>query len=144
MPAVLAEHLRDLPADREDGVQRADSASWKTIEISGPRISPPLLLGQLQDVGAAVADLAAGDEAGRGVENAHDRLRGHRLARAGLTEDGQRLALAEVEGHAVDRLGDPVAGAELDLQIVDLEQQTVLGFQMAAGVEDFDGSACSG
>ena len=31
----------------------------------------------------------------------------------------------EVERHAVDRLGDAVAGAELDVQVVDLEQRWV-------------------
>ena len=53
------------------------------------------------------------------------------LPEPGLAEDGQRLALVAGEGDAVDRLGHAVAGAELDVQVVDLEQQPVLGLPAA-------------
>jgi hypothetical protein len=33
-----------------------------------------------------------------------------------------RVSPVEVEAHAVDRLGDAVAGAELDVQVADVEQ----------------------
>ena len=42
----------------------------------------------------------------------------------------------KVERHAVDRLGDAVAGAELHLQLVDLEQQAVVGLARCRGVEE--------
>ncbi len=90
--AVLAEHLRDLPAHREHRVQRGQRVLEDHRDL-GPADLPATLVGQLEDVGAAVAHLAAGDVAGRGVEDSHDRLGGHRLARPGLAEDGQGLAL---------------------------------------------------
>jgi hypothetical protein len=44
----------------------------------------------------------------------------------------------EIEGDAIDGLRDSVASAELHLQLVDLEQQTVDGFPDATGVEELD------
>jgi hypothetical protein len=55
-----------------------------------------LLLRHLQQVGTVVEHLAAGDHGRWGVEDAHDRLRGDRLAGAGLAEHGERLAGVEV------------------------------------------------
>ena len=49
------------------------------------------------------------------------------LPRAGLAEHGQGLAGVEVVRDAVDHLGDAVAGAELHVQVADLEQVTALG-----------------
>ena len=48
---------------------------------------------------------------------------GHALAAAGLTDDAQRLALAQIEGDAVHRPQGPFPETELDVQIVDLEQR---------------------
>ena len=46
--------------------------------------------------------------------------------------------------HAVDGLGDAVAGAELHVQVVDLEQEAVTGLSRAAlAVERLDVGLCS-
>jgi deferrochelatase/peroxidase EfeB len=61
-----------------------------------------------------------GDRAGHpGVlrEQAHDRERGDRLARAGLTDDAQRAARQQVEVDAADRVHPAGLGREGDAQV---------------------------
>ncbi len=99
------------------------SASWKIIAIEAPRSLRRSSSGSAKDVLAAEAHLALGDVAGRGVEDAHDRLGGDALAGPGLPEHGQRLARLDAVAHPVDGAGDALAGAELDVQVVDLEQR---------------------
>ena len=79
-PAVLAEHLGDLPADRErpGSAQTARPGRPSRSPARGSRRRSSSV--SLRMSVPAVADLATGDEAGRGVQDAHDRLRGHRLA----------------------------------------------------------------
>src|SRR4029450_3653856 len=91
-----------------------------------PTHPSPLILAQLEDVLPAVADLTTGDEARRGVQDAPDGLSRDRLARAGLTEDGEGLTLTKVKGHAIDGVGHPVPGAEFNAEVLDFEQQPVL------------------
>ena len=100
----------------------ADSASWKIIAIRWPRISRYSSSGRPISSCPRQPDRPAGDTGRRRVEDAHDRLRGHRLAGAGLAQDRDRLAAIQREGHAVDRAGLPVAGVELDEEILDVEQ----------------------
>ena len=67
--------------------------------------------------------------AGR-VEQPHDAARHRRLAAAGLADDAERLALADAEADAVDRLhrrdllleDDPARDREVLLQVLDDEQ----------------------
>ena len=70
---------------------REDSASWKIIAISGPRTAGARSSGMVSRSRPRKRILPWGIEAGRHVEDAHDRLRGHGLAGARLAEHGQRL-----------------------------------------------------
>ena len=54
---------------------------------------------------------------------AHDRQAGDALARARLADDAERLALADRERDAVDRLDDAVVRLEVGLEVVDLEER---------------------
>ena len=101
----------------------ADSASWKIIAISLPRTCRRSSSGSLSRSPPLEEDLAAGDEAGRHVQDAHDRLGGDGLAGAGLAEHGEGLAGVQVVADTpLTTLATPVAGAELDVQVPDLEQ----------------------
>jgi hypothetical protein len=119
---VLAVDLAELPAHRENRVQRRQRVLEDDRDLVLPYV-PAGALVHRQQVDAAELDGAAGHLRRRCVEDAHDRLRGHRLAAAGLAQDPQRLALAQGEGDPVDRLGDAVAGVELDLEVLDLQQR---------------------
>ena len=85
---VDAEHLGDLPAHGEDRVQRAECV---LEDHRDPLASnhAALVFGQLQQIHAPEEDLPAGHETRGRVEDAHDRLRGDRFARAGLAQDRQ-------------------------------------------------------
>src|SRR6185503_17592261 len=70
---------------------------------------------QLPEVLAVEQDLAAQPRVGR--KQAEDGKRGHRLAAAGLADQGDRAMLRHVEGHAPDGLGLP----EVDAQVAHAE-----------------------
>ena len=76
----------------------------------------------LQQVLAFMADAAAG-VLGQGVgQQAQDRVRSHRLARAAFTDQRQRLAFADVETDAIHHPVDLVAGYKLDDQVAHFDQ----------------------
>src|SRR5439155_1278517 len=57
--------------------------------------------------------LAADDARGRPRDEAHDAQARHALARAGLADEAERLALPEREGHAIHRLDRSPAGDDV-------------------------------
>jgi hypothetical protein len=120
--AMRPEQFGELESDRVDRVQRGERVLEDHRDLVGPD-PPALVLPQLQQVDTAIADLATGDVPGRRLQDAHDRLSGHRFAAARLTQDGQGLAGVQPETRPVHRLGDAVPGTELDVQVVDLEQR---------------------
>src|SRR3979490_2642972 len=80
-----------------------------------------LAVGELQQILALEADRAR-DLAWGLRDEPHERHGGDRLAAAGFTDDGQRLAFVDMEGDAVDRAVDTLGGAEMGLQILDFQQ----------------------
>ena len=60
-----------------------------------------------------------GDLGGLAVDEAHDGLSGDALARAGLTDDRQRLALLERQGHAIHCAYEAILGGERHGEVVD-------------------------
>src|SRR5262249_6843945 len=73
------------------------------------------------EVLALEEDLALHDAPGRRGQKAKQRQRGHRLAGAGLADEAQRLARADREADAVDRLHQPPARGEVRVEIAHLE-----------------------
>src|SRR3982074_1454546 len=80
-----------------------------------------LALGKLQQILSLEADGARDPARGLGDEP-HQRHGGDRLAAAGFTDNGQRLAFVDVEGDAVDGAVDTLRRAKMGLQILDFEQ----------------------
>ena len=76
--------------------------SWKIIEMRSPRIARISLLGEREQVAAAVAHRAA-VAPGRHRHQAQDRERGDALAAARFADDAERLAVVHRERDAVDR-----------------------------------------
>ena len=97
--------------------------SWKIIEMSLPRSARISASGSVEQIPPLEADCAADDAAGRRLDQPQDRQRGDALAAAGFADDAQRLAGAQRKRDAVDRAHDAVAGEEIGLQIVDLENR---------------------
>ena len=76
-------------------------------------------------VGPEVVDGARGDGA-VGVQQAHEGLGEHALARAGLAHDGEDLAVVDVEVDAADGVEDLSTQIEFDVEIPHREDQFVL------------------
>ena len=125
MAPVRLEALGDLPADRVDRVEMRqrvleDHRDAPAVDVAALRPA------HRQQIMALEENAAAGDVAGRAVDDVHDGRRGHALAGAAFAEDRQCLAGIEMEVDAAHRLDDALCGVELDAEVQDLEQM-VLG-----------------
>src|SRR5262249_843165 len=77
--------------------------------------------GEIQEVAAVVVDGPLDDAAGRLGDQAHDAERRHTFAAAGLAHHAERLALVDVEVHAVDGAHDAFVGEEVCLESSDVQ-----------------------
>src|SRR5665811_1570740 len=66
-------------------------------------------------------------------DEAHQRERRDRLARAGLADDAQRLLAVEREAHAVDRLDHAGVGEEVGRESVDREESFAHAYSLSLG-----------
>eukprot|EP01022_Parablepharisma_sp_SALTPOND_P030360 TRINITY_DN760_c2_g5_i1.p1 TRINITY_DN760_c2_g5~~TRINITY_DN760_c2_g5_i1.p1 ORF type:complete len:1316 (-),score=509.04 TRINITY_DN760_c2_g5_i1:3474-7421(-) len=122
---VQADRFGDLLADGKDRVQRGH----RLLEDHGDLLATDAAhggvigLGQVQGLAVAAQELhaAAGDLAAAVFDQAHDGQRRHRLARARLADDGQGLALADVEGQVAHRVHRPFGGGEAHAQVVHVQ-----------------------
>src|SRR5262249_61770000 len=71
----------------------------------------------------AEQDLAAHDAAGRLGDESEQGERGHRLARAGLAHQPQRLALAQAEADPVHRPHHAPARVQVGAEVLHVEQE---------------------
>jgi hypothetical protein len=111
-----AQRLLELPADGAHRVERGVRLLEDHRDPAAPDVVE-LPLGELQEVVAVVPDRSGGASAGR--QQAEDRPRGHRLAGAGLTDQGEHLTRTDPHGHVLD--GGAGVG-ERDGQAIDLEK----------------------
>ena len=95
--------------------------SWKIIEMSLPRMSRISRSESSQQVAASKA-MRPAILPGRLGDQPQDRHGGDGLAATRLADDGERLPGLELERDAVDRAVDALRGAEVRLQVLDLEQ----------------------
>src|SRR5712675_2459275 len=114
------QRLADLTADSQHRIQ----ARHRLLEDHRNVVaadSAHLALGELKQILSLEADSARDLARGLG-DQPQQRHGGDRLAAAGFTDDGQRLALVDMEGDAVDGAVDTLRRAKMGLQILDFEQ----------------------
>src|SRR5712671_5807813 len=114
------QRLADLTADGQHRIEtrhRLLEDHRNVVAADGAHLA----LGKLQQILSLEADGARDPARGLGDEP-HQRHRGNRLAAAGFTDNGQRLAFVDVEGDAVDGAVDTLRRTEMGLQILDFEQ----------------------
>src|SRR4051812_11778373 len=116
---VQLDRLGDLPADGEHRIQRGHRLLEDHRDAVAAQIAH-LGFAQLEQVASLVADRAA-DDAPRGRHQSQDGKRADALAAAGLADDAKRLALRQAVADAVDGAHHAIAGEEMRLQVVDLE-----------------------
>ena len=119
---MLAEHLADLPAHGEDGVQCGEGVLEDHRDLLAPDILGHHVFGQFQQIDAPELDAPLRHKSRRCVEDPHDRLGANALAAPRLAEDRQRLVLVERVRESVNRSDDSVLDPEFDVQVVDVEQ----------------------
>ena len=114
--AMHDEHLAHLLLD---GVERVEGGHG-LLEDHGDAIAANgahLLVGKGQQVLAGEQDLARGMAGCRIGQKAHDGERRDGLAGARFAHERHRLALGDVEGYALDGMGDPRARAKIHREI---------------------------
>ena len=110
------DHLR---VDPEDRVQR----HHRVLEDHRHAIPTHLahfLAGKLDDIDA-IQENAPANDTSRRIDETHDRITGHRLARARFTDESHDLAAIDDERHVVDRLHD--AGLREEMRVQALDEQ---------------------
>ena len=120
-PAMEQQNFADLLLDRVQRIERGHRLLEDDRDVVAAH-PPHLRFGQSEQLPALEVDRAAGMARRRIGQELHDRQRGHRLARAGLADQGDGLALGEVERHPVDGENIPFALAEGDGEIAHGEE----------------------
>ena len=121
-PVVQLHDLADLLLDRVQRVERGH----RLLEDDRDLLPAQLAHGvarRLEQVLAAIVDGAARMR-GRGIgQQPQDRQRGDRLARARLADQGDDLALGNVEAHLLDGVDDGRSGGKPHRQIADVDER---------------------
>ena len=117
---VEDQRLGDLLADLHDRVERRHRILEHHRHLGAPH-GAHVVLRVADDVVALVVDVTLADHVALG-QQAHDRPRQDRLARAGLADHAEGLAPVEAERDAVDGADRAALGAEVRLEVDDPEQ----------------------
>ena len=119
---VQAQRFADLAADRQHRIE----AGHRLLEDHGDAIAADLLqlaLARLQQVAAAQQHAAAGNVPRRIGDQPQQRQGRGALAAAALANEGEDLALVQVEGDAIDGRDQSVVCQEFDGEVAHAEQR---------------------
>ena len=118
--AMALEHLEEVLAHRFDRVERGHGVLEDHGDLGAAHAAALLgahgkhvLAGKLELVGLDLGVLG---------QKAHDRLHGDALARAGLTHDGEELAVEDREVHASHGLDEAAVRVERGAQVAHAQQ----------------------
>ena len=119
LQALVEDHrLLDLSADGLEGVEGGHGVLEDHGDLPAPDGEPLLFRGVSGQVLSAVEDVPPGDIAVL-VQQAHEGLGEHALARAGLPHDGQGFPPVHVQGHAADGVEGAAPEVKLHVQVLD-------------------------
>src|SRR5690606_23549696 len=124
-PLVQAQDLADLLLDRVERVERGH----RLLEDHGDVVAAnpaEICLVPVEQVFSLEQDLPGWMTCGGIGKQLEDRKRGNRLARSGLTDQRNRLSLADLERDAIDRQRLLLALRKGDGKLVDAEESQVL------------------
>ena len=114
------EYLRDLIANREDGVERGHGILEDHGHFAAPE-QPHLGFGQHQDVDSLEQNAPGGDSP-RKPHQPQQRQRGNRFSAAAFADETDDLPRPHAERHAVGGAHRSLWSGELDAKILDLQQ----------------------
>ena len=130
-PVVTLSPTHRLRCRRADAVHRVQRRHRLLEDHGDARAAhaPPAAVGQADELLARQLEAAAdGGVVGR---QAHQRQRCHRLAAAGFADQAQRVAALQREAHVAHGRRAAAVGAQLDAQVLGLQQRH--GVSRAAG-----------
>ena len=135
--AVDPQTVEQLAADGEHRVERGhrlleDHADLVAADPAHGRGAGGGEVGHVS-VGAGEGDAAAGDASAAELDQAHDGERGHRLARAALTDHAERFAGSHFEADTGCGDHGATASVELDAQVGDGEDGFAWNCHLALG-----------
>ncbi|MEH2476076.1 hypothetical protein V1284_007520 [Nitrobacteraceae bacterium AZCC 2299] len=119
---VGAQHLVDLLADRDDGIERRHRLLEDHRHGGGAELSQTAVAG-FQHILADQLDAAAGGFQRILRQQAHGGKRGHRFAGSAFADHAQGFALAHLQRNAVDDLLAGAGLADTDDKIIDFQNQ---------------------
>ena len=114
------QRFTDLASDREDRIEARHRLLKNHADLIAADVAHGALI-ELEKIDALETN-AASDLAGRFRDQAQNRARGNGFAAAALADDGNRLAGLYGEGDAVHGAVHSVRGAEMRLQIFNLQE----------------------
>ena len=118
---MQAQRLLELEADGEARIEAGGRLLEDHRDVAAEHLAPGAV-GQREQVLPAEREPLR-PHASRERDEAHQRQHGHALARAGLADDAEHLALAKRQAHAVDRAQGAALRREVDVEVLDLEQR---------------------
>ena len=119
-PAMRDNRLDHLRIDPQHRIQRHHRILENHRDAVAAKLSQ-VLFAQRAKIASLEAQVSR-DDATRRIDEAHDRVAGHRLAGPRFTDQSQHLAARDGEGDVVDRLDHARLGEEVGLQTVNFEQ----------------------
>ncbi len=121
-PEMDEQRLHDLLPDRQDRIERGHRLLKDHRDIAPAHLAH-LVVGETEQVASLEQDAPVRNARGVLGQQAHDRERRHRLAAAGLADDGYDLAAVDAVGNAVDGVDGAARGLEADVQVLHFEQR---------------------
>ena len=119
-PLVQLDRFADLIADGKNRIERGHRLLEDHRDLVASDLAH-LLVTELEQILAAVDDLAADNFPRRRRDQPHDRQRSDALAAAGLADQPKSLALVDLEANAVDGAYFAFRCEERSLEVFDLE-----------------------
>jgi hypothetical protein len=116
---VLVQHFFDLEAHGIAGIQRGHWVLEDHCQVFADDLAALLAL-EREHVVTVEAEAVGTDDAGR-VDQAHQRQHAHRLAGAGLADDGQHFALVHRQVETIDHRNG-LGVAETHAEVLDLQK----------------------
>ena len=118
---ALAQHLGDLPPNREQRVERGQRILEHHRDVL-PADFPTVVFRHFQNVTPAEQNFTSGHKTGWGVQNSHNRLGRDGFTRPRLTQDGERLSFVNRVVHSVDGFHDTLLCAELNREVAHVQE----------------------
>ena len=117
---AVSKQALELQPDSQHRVESGQSVLEYDGDVGAPQFAACLGI-QSEEVLSRVADLAPVDHRWWRFQDAHDRVSGDALARAGFADEGEYLAAVKVKVDAIQGMDLTARGVESNVEVLDLK-----------------------